>query len=166
MAEMTLAQLSASLPRTRPSASREILLLVWLQQLPLGPQKATPPVLPSFGLSIGENEVPAGQHLPPEEDSWEWTCGCPPGQRGLRGWEWGSLYSSAQRPSLALCLEDSAWAHRNLGLGFRKPLPPRSLQSPLPSPVPLLCPLAPPAGAAWPTSTFSPSQPWGPAWHW
>lgn len=55
------------------------------------------------------------------------------------GWEWGSLYSSAQRPSLALWLEDSAWAHRNLGLGFRKPLPPRSLESlakPCPSPVP------------------------------
>lgn len=54
LAEMTLDQLSASLPRPRPSTGREILLLVWLQQLPPGAQKATPPVLPSFGLNRRE----------------------------------------------------------------------------------------------------------------
>lgn len=55
MAEMMLAQLSAFLPRQRPAAGREILiLLAWLQQLPPCPQKATPPVLPSFGLNRRE----------------------------------------------------------------------------------------------------------------
>lgn len=77
------------------------------------------------------------------------------------GWEWGSLYSSAQRPSLALCLEDLTW------VGVRKPFPPpRSFQSPLSTLS--LC------YALWRhllekhglPSTFSPSQPWGPAWRW
>lgn len=52
---MVLARLFASPPRPRPSAGREILLLLaWLQQLPPCPQKATPPVLPSFGLKKRE----------------------------------------------------------------------------------------------------------------
>lgn len=165
LVETTLAQLSAPLPRT--SAGREILLfllLAWLQQLLPSPQKGTAQSSPHLA-SVGETEVPAGQCLPPEEDSWGVERQLPPGQRGPSG--------AGVQESVFLCPKAPPHpvpgrftrAHRNLRLECRKTLPPRSLQSPLTK----SCPSAVPFSATcWSTlaPTSSPPIPLGPAWHW
>ena len=153
LAETMLAQLPASLPRT--SAGREILLLLaWLRQLLPSPQKGTPPSSPRLASEERLRVQLVGVSLQ-RKTAGEWTGGCRQAKEAPVGWECSNLYSSAQRLSLALCLVDSAWAHRNLRLEFRK-----TLQSPLTKP----CPSAVPFGATcWSTSapTFSPSIPLG-----
>lgn len=77
------------------------------------------------------------------------------------GWGWGSLSSSAQRPCLALCLQNSAWAKSWDVLGWS--LGSHFLQEAFRVPS-HSCPSAVPFGATcW---NKMPSQPWGLVWRW